>query len=89
MAKPISSVSDTDPISASVRANVLRKMDPRRKVELIEDANRTSRLLALAGIAARHPDLTIKDQQRILMDLVLGKDLARQAYGPSPDLKNR
>lgn len=64
-------------------------MEPRRKVELVEDANRTSRLLALAGIAVRHPELTIKDRQRILMDLVLGKDLARQAYGPTPDLKNR
>ena len=85
MTKLGEALSDTDPISELVRARVLRDMLPRRKVELVDDANRTSRLLALAGIRARHPELSVEQRQRLLMDLVLGKDLAEQVYGSDPD----
>jgi len=60
MSKLREALSDTDPSSELVRIRILREMSPRRKVELVEDANRTSRLLALAGIRARHPELSIE-----------------------------
>jgi len=85
MTKLREALSDTDPASELVRARVLREMPPRRKVELVEDANRTSRVLALAGIRARHPELSTERQQRMLMDLVLGEDLAEQVYGSGSD----
>lgn len=85
MSKLREALSDTDPSSELVRIRILREMSPRRKVELVEDANRTSRLLALAGIRARHPELSIEQQQRQLMDLVLGKELAKQVYGSNSD----
>ncbi len=81
MSKLREALSDTDPSSELVRIRILREMPPNRKVELVEDANRTSRLLALAGIRARHPELSVEQQQRQLMDLVLGKELAEQVYG--------
>ncbi len=89
MTKLREALSDTDSSSELVRARVLREMPPSRKVELVEDANRTSRLLALAGIRARHPELSVEQQQRLLMDLVLGKDLAEQVYGSDSDPTNR
>ncbi len=85
MAKLREALSDTDPSSDLVRIRILREMPPRRKVELVEDANRTSRLLALAGIRARHPELSVEQQQRQLMDLVLGRELAEQVYGSDSD----
>ena len=85
MTKLRESLSDTDPSSELVRIRILREMPPNRKVELVEDANRTSRLLALAGIRARHPELSVEQQQRQLMDLVLGKELAEKVYGSNSD----
>ena len=85
MTKLREALSDTDPSAELVRARLLREMPPRRKVELVEDANRTSRLLTLAGIRARHPELSVEQQQRMLMALVLGRDLAEQVYGSGSD----
>jgi hypothetical protein len=85
MAKMREALSDTDRSSELARARILREMPPNRKVELVEDANRTSRVLALAGIRARNPELSVEQQQRRLMDLVLGRELAEQVYGPDSD----
>ncbi|MGB5815856.1 MAG: hypothetical protein WBI27_11675 [Thermoanaerobaculia bacterium] len=61
-------------------------MSSRRKVELVEDANRTARELALAGIAARHPMATEQQRERLLLGLVVGEPLATKIYGPAPVL---
>ena len=89
MTKLGEALSDTDPISELVRARVLREMPPRRKVELVEDANRTARLLALAGIGARHPELSAEQRLRMLRDLVLGEGLAQKVYGSQSDSRSR
>ena len=89
MAKMREALSDTDRSSEVARARILREMPPHRKVELVEDANRTGRLLALAGIRARNPELSIEQQQRQLMDLVLGRELAEKVYGPGLDSTSR
>ena len=57
-------------------------MSPGRKVSLVEDANRTARRLALAGIGLRFPDASPSQRFRLLMDLLLGGELAAKAYGP-------
>ena len=85
MATMREALSDSDRSSERARARILREMPPNRKVELVEDANRTGRLLALAGIRARNPELSLQQQQRQLMDLVLGGELAEQVYGPGSD----
>ena len=61
---------------------IYRRMPPWRKVELLEDANRTARLLALAGLAARHPQESPERLRRRLLGLTLGEDLASDVYGP-------
>lgn len=57
-------------------------MPASRKVGLVEDANRTARRLALAGIGLRFPDASEQERVRRLMDILLGADLAARVYGP-------
>jgi len=78
----IPSVNDTSDAAAEVQAQVLRAMPASRKVALVEDANRTGRRLALAGIGLRFPNASQEERLRLLMDIVLGADLAERVYGP-------
>ena len=75
-------LTDTSPDVAEVQLRIFRAMSPARKIALVEDANRTARRLALAGIELRFPHASESERFRLLMDLVLGKDLAEKAYGP-------
>lgn len=75
-------LSDTPPEALEVQLRIFRAMSPARKLALIEDANRTARLLALAGISLRFPNSTLAERERLLMDLVLGEELAARVYGP-------
>lgn len=68
---------------------VLRAMSPSRKVALVEDANRTARRLALAGIQLRFPDASDEERLRLLIDLVLGEELAGRAFGPRGPARGR
>jgi hypothetical protein len=77
-------LSDTPARVLAVQAEILRAMSPNRKVELIEDANRTCRMLAQTGIELRHPGATAEQRERLLFDLVLGAELAAKVYGPLP-----
>jgi hypothetical protein len=51
-------LSDTSPEAQRVLIECYRRMTPAQKVALIEDANRTNRLLHEAGFRARYPDAT-------------------------------
>jgi hypothetical protein len=77
---------DTSAEAQKVQDSIFREMSPRRKVELVEEANRTARELALAGIRSRHPGATEEQVFRLLMDLTLGAELAEKVYGPLPDV---
>jgi len=50
-------------------------------VALIEEANRMSRNLALAGLRERHPGASPEEIRRRLMGLLLGEELASRIYG--------
>ena len=77
-------LTDTSPAVAEVQLRILREMPAWRKVQLVEDANRTARQLALAGISLRRPDASEAERLRLLLDLVLGESLAAEVYGPRP-----
>lgn len=49
---------------------------------MVEDANRTARLLAMAGLRERHQEDSEARLRRRLADLLLGPELAEKAYGP-------
>jgi hypothetical protein len=74
--------ADTDPKTEAVLINLLRQASPARKLIMVGELNTTVRILALAGLRQRFPDASSAELQRRLADLLLGADLARQAYGP-------
>lgn len=78
----IAGVNDTSVEAAELQSQVLRAMPPSRKISLVEDANRTARQLALAGIKLRFPTAAPEQTVRLLMDLILGDELAARVYGP-------
>ena len=82
-------ISDTSDDAAEAQYRVMRAMSPSRKVALVEDANRTARRLALAGIQLRCPDASEEERSRLLMDLLLGEELAAQAFGPRGTVRVR
>lgn len=75
-------ISDTSPRVAAVQIEIYRKMTPAQKVAQALALCDLARSLATAGIRDRNPDATDAERFRILMDLVLGPELARRAYGP-------
>jgi hypothetical protein len=75
-------VNDTSEAAAAFQIGVLRAMPAARKIALVEDANRTARRLAMAGIALRFPEASPEQRVRLLMDIVLGEVLAERVYGP-------
>ena len=79
---PAPSVNDTSDAAAEVQIRALRAMPASRKADLVEDANRTARRLALAGIGLRFPEASLEERIRLLMDILLGVDLAKRVYGP-------
>ena len=76
---------DTKPDAERVLLELLRAAPPARKLGLVISANRTGRLLALAGLRERHPTESPARLRRRLADLWLGPELAAKAYGPLPD----
>ena len=70
------SVNDTSAEAAEVQFRLLSRMPSSRKISLVEDANRTARRLALAGIKLRFPGASTEESVRLLMDVILGDDLA-------------
>lgn len=77
---------DTDPRAEAVQLEILRRMPAWKKMELVAGAIRTSRALALAGLRRRHPQASPAQLKRLLMDLLLGEELARKVYGPPPEI---
>lgn len=81
-----SPADETSAQALEVQARILRAMPAWRKLELVEDANRTARRLALAGIRLRHPGASDAECFRRLMDIELGEELAERVYGSRPFL---
>ncbi|MCB8936415.1 MAG: hypothetical protein KIS95_14025 [Anaerolineae bacterium] len=76
---------DTSPEAEAVLVRLWRETPGWRKWELMEQLNRTGREMALDGLRRRHPHATPEVLRRRLADLLLGVELAAQAYGPGPE----
>ena len=74
--------TDTSAETDRIRIEIYRHMSAWRKIQLVEDANRTARQLALAGLRSRHPAESATRLRRRLYGLTLGEDLAARVYGP-------
>jgi len=74
--------ADTSPDTEHLLLEIYRGMPASRKLALVEDAVRTARELARAGLRLRHPDDPPGTLRRRLQRLLLGEDLATRVYGP-------
>ena len=75
---------DTDRSAERTLIGVMRGLPAWRKLELLDDASRTTRELILAGLRRRHPGLSEQELHRLLMDRLLGEQEAERVWGPRP-----
>ncbi len=73
--------SDTPAEVEEVLIDLYRRMPSWRKFELVDDAIRTFRSLAMMGLVSRHPGESIVKLRRRLVGIVLGEDTAAIIYG--------
>ena len=76
---------DTSPDAERVLIELFRSASPARKIAMVLSANRTARVLALAGLRERHPGESPARLRRRLADLWFGSELASKAFGPLPE----
>jgi hypothetical protein len=76
---------DTTPQIEQMQIEHLRQMPVWRKMALLAEMNQTVRELALVGLRQRHPDDSPAKRRRRLASLLLGPELAKQAYGAMPE----
>lgn len=81
--------ADTSQRVAAEQARLYREMSVERKLEIVEDANRTARLLALSGLASRFPQASEQELHLRLFHLIHGTELATRAWGPLPEHPTR
>ncbi len=77
--------TETSPEAKAKMLALYREMSPTRKLELVDDAIKTSRQLLFAGLKHRYPDESVASLRWRLAKLVLGDELAETAYGSRPD----
>jgi len=77
--------TDTLPDAERVQIEILRSMPAWRKFQLWNDLNMAMRQVAWVGLRQRFPSATPPELRRRLATILLGPDLATQAYGPEPD----
>ena len=76
---------DTSAEAERVQIEILRSMPAWRKFQLWNDLNMAMRQVAWVGLRQRFPSATPPELRRRLATILLGPDLATQAYGPEPD----
>jgi hypothetical protein len=74
--------ADTSPEAEAVLIELFRQADGWRKLQMVGELYATTKLFALGGLRERFPNASEAELQRRLAALLLGEDLAEQAYGP-------
>jgi hypothetical protein len=73
---------DTDAEAERVQMEIYRRMPAWKKIQLVEEANRMSRALVLAGLRSRYPEASPEEIRRRFFGVWLGEELATEVYGP-------
>ena len=74
---------DTSPEIERMQVEGWRDMSPEHKAALVAGLSQAAVDMALAGIRHRYPDAPPREQRLRLAVILLGRDLARQAF---PDI---
>jgi hypothetical protein len=73
---------DTTRAAEKVQLEILKTFPAWRKLELLDEACQATRIVMLAGLRSRFPDLSDAEIRRLLMDLLVGAEKAKQVWGP-------
>jgi hypothetical protein len=65
-------ISDTSPEAAAVHAEIFRSMTTAQRLRLALEMSESMRVVALAGLKRRHPELNEKELSRELMRIMYG-----------------
>jgi len=79
MGNPLS--EDTSSEAERIQLDILRRLPPWRKAQMVADGWECSRELAMAGLRRRHPEASEQALRRLLAWLMLGDALALRVYG--------
>lgn len=71
---------DTHPKIEALQIQIIRRMPPWKKLAVVDDLNRTVKMLALSGIKQLYPNATPEQIHRMLAESLLGAELARRVY---------
>lgn len=71
---------DTHPKIERMQIELIRKMASWKKFAVIDDLRVTAKTFSLGGILQRHPVASAEQLQRMLVDILLGQDLAQEVY---------
>ena len=82
-------LTDTSAEVQAAQLHCYREMSVKRKLGIVEDANRTARVLALTGLQLRFPEADEKELHLRLFHLIHGTELATRAWGPLPENSSR
>ena len=72
--------SDTHPEMEALQIEIIQRMPAWKKIAIVDSLNQTIRTLAVSGIKERHPEATPEQVHRMLVDLILGAELAQEVY---------
>jgi hypothetical protein len=78
--------SDTTPDAYMKQMEVLKKLGPERRLEMMFELSDNLRELVKAGIRHRHPDYTPQQVIQAVLKLTLDKKLYDQVF-PGSDIK--
>lgn len=76
-------LTDTDPAAHELHLRLMREAPAWRKLQLVDDLNRTLRLLALSDLRRRYPEATEHELRWRLAERLFGPSLANRAFGPA------
>jgi len=72
--------SDTHPKVERMQIEFIRRMPMWKKLSIVDGLNETVKTLAITGIKQRNPNATAEQVRRMLVELMLGAELARKVY---------
>lgn len=73
---------ETHPKFEELQIELLRRVQPWRKLEMVWEMNDAVRTMLLSGLRSRYPEDPPEAIERRLADLLLGSEMAQQVYGP-------
>ncbi|MBP6821132.1 MAG: hypothetical protein KA368_06290 [Acidobacteria bacterium] len=78
---------DTSPEIEQIIIEGYRRMSAAQKLQIMQDLQRTARLLALSEIRRQHPQASEHELQLRLASRWLEPELMRKAFGWNPDVE--